>query len=134
MLDKIEAAIATITLIELLIIVFGAYSITRLIVTDKMPWVEKPRNWIYDRFPPLGHTTKHKIKTKGVESMNTSGGWYVTQGHWIGELLSCPWCAGFYVSLAVSIAYLYLPIWTLGALFPMALRAGVGVIAYHNGG
>ena len=134
MLNRIQETLEGITLIYLLILVFGAYSFTRLVVTDSFPWAAKPREWIFDRFPPVGHVTERKIEREGIISMRTANGWYVQSGHWLGEMLSCPWCAGFYVSLAVSVAYLFAPVATLAVLFPMALRASVGVIAYRNGG
>jgi hypothetical protein len=126
-MNKIELALQSLTLIQMLILTFGAYSYTRLIVTDKFPLCDWFRNMINDRWPPTGHVSEQKVRTKGVESMHVSNGWYVQKGHWLGELISCPWCFGFWTSLTISVMFLYAPVFTLAACFPMALRAAVGV-------
>lgn len=129
-MNKIELAIASMTLLQMFVLIFGAHSLTRLAVTDSL--FDKQRNWIFDRFPPAGHQSKTK-PPRGT-SIHSTNGWYTNQGVFLGELLSCPWCAGFWVSLIVSVAFLFAPVVVVAGLFPFALRSAVGVIAYHNGG
>jgi hypothetical protein len=45
--------------------------------------------------------------------------------HW----LACPFCQGFWVSLAVYLAWVFEPRWTLYAVAPFAISAAVGLIA-----
>lgn len=130
-MNTIELALASMTLLQMFVLIFGAHSITRLIVTDTL--LDVPRNWIFDRFPPAGHTSDSK-PPRGRAIHTTNGKWYTNKGVFLGELLSCPWCAGFWISLIVSASFVLFPVVTIAGLFPFALRSAVGVIAYHNGG
>jgi hypothetical protein len=47
----------------------------------------------------------------------------------VDELLSCPWCTGFWVSLAWAGAFLLWPLGTLAAALPWALSSAVGLLA-----
>jgi hypothetical protein len=120
------------TLIHLLILSFGAYSITRLIVTDDFPMFAKPRKWLHHRFPYEGMQDPQKP----VRGKSTRSGpvFYVTEGHWLGELTHCPWCMGWWVSLAAVVGYWFVPEIVLIGLLPFALRAVVGIIASKVGG
>lgn len=113
----------------LVLILLGVFSITRLITTDSFPPIEKLRLWIFDRFPPDGYRTRRRPTSKKVRWV-VQGDWYdVTVGHYIGELIHCPWCAGWWVSLAATIALVYLPLTTILVLTPFALRGAVGWIS-----
>lgn len=48
---------------------------------------------------------------------------------WIDQLLSCPWCLGFWVCLAAVGAFILAPTGTTWALLPFALSAVVGLVA-----
>lgn len=129
-----ELLIDNLTFIQLIILAIGSYSITRLIVTDDFPLFRIPRKWIKDRFPPDDYAMEVRPPSR-VKWRRTSNGVYVVEeGHWIGELISCPWCAGWWVSLAVWVSFLFLPTLTLGLLVPFALRALVGGYANRIGG
>lgn len=43
--------------------------------------------------------------------------------------ISCPWCAGFWISLAAWGAWSWEPHWTLVACAPLAVSAAVGLVA-----
>lgn len=47
----------------------------------------------------------------------------------VRKFLFCPFCVGFWISLAVYVAWLEQPRWTLYALAPFALSAAVGLTA-----
>lgn len=47
----------------------------------------------------------------------------------LAHLVHCPFCLGWWVSLAVYIAWLLEPRWTLYAVAPFALSGAVGIIA-----
>lgn len=129
---SLQSLIDGLTLIHLLILSFGAYSITRLIVTDDFPMFAKPRTWLHHRFPYEGM----QEPTKPLRGTSTRAGstFYVTKGHWLGELTHCPWCMGWWVSLASVAGYWAKPYWALAVLLPFALRAIVGNIAARVGG
>jgi len=59
----------------LLVLAFGTYRITRLIVRDDFPPVARPRAWIADRGP-----------------------------EWLGELVTCPWCASGWIAMGAVAA------------------------------
>lgn len=131
-MDQIEVFIQSLSWIYIAILCLGAYSITRLVVTDSLPWVSKPRERIMEKFPPEGWVSEDRPK-RG-KSVSVSQGWVTKEGHWLGELLSCPWCAGFWISFPICIAFFFWTEITLLVLLPFALRAVVGVVAYRNGG
>lgn len=118
----------------LLFLALACYSVTRLIVTDEFPLFAKPREWLKARYPP-SHTTWKKRPPKRVESRALSSGiWAVDEGHWIGDMISCPWCAGWWVSLVGWALFLVSPTWITALAIPFALRAFVGAFALRNGG
>lgn len=116
-----------------IIIALGVFSITRLITTDSFPLFEKARLWIFERFPPDGYRTRRRPTNKKVRFV-VNGQWYdITQGHWFGELVQCPWCAGFYVSLFATLFLLWLPLTGVLLLLPFALRATTGWLSRLTG-
>lgn len=125
--------IENIDAIRLILLAFTSYSVTRLVVTDDFPPVVAIRNWLFHRFPHDDYTSDVR-PVRGEPRRVSNGVWVVTQGHWIGNLISCPWCFGFWASVAVFAAFLFLPYWlfALGA-YPFALRAFVGGYASRIG-
>ncbi|WHY02116.1 DUF1360 domain-containing protein [Neobacillus sp. DY30] len=84
--------------LEFIIVTLACFRLTRLIVFDKI--TEFLRNPFFDE----------------MEEENEEGTlevYYVPKGtpikKFIGELLSCYWCTGVWVSAAVVIGYLLLP-------------------------
>ena len=84
----------------LLILVLAAFRITRLVIED-------------DITEPLRERTTYKLDPRNK----------------FRELLECPWCVGFWISLAVVLAYWQWPDPTTWVMLPFAISAGVGLIA-----
>jgi hypothetical protein len=47
----------------------------------------------------------------------------------IAELVHCPWCLGFWISLVVSVAYYVWPHGAWWVMLPFAVSAGVALIS-----
>lgn len=113
----------------LIVLALGIFSITRLINTDSFPPIERARTWLFEHFPHEGYTTRNVPNQKRAEFISTGDHFYVTVGHWLGELVHCPWCAGWWVSLAASLSFWAWPVSTLAVMVPFAFRALVGIIS-----
>lgn len=115
----------------LVIVLLGVFSITRLITTDTFPIFEKTRMWLLNRFPPDGWRTKRRPTNKNVRFVyQASNGYYdITKGHWFGELIQCPWCAGFWVSVFATLFLLWVPKTGILILSVFAYRAAAGLIS-----
>ena len=50
----------------------------------------------------------------------------------LAKLAHCPWCLGIWISAAVWLAWLAFPDGTVGVSVPLALSAGVGLIAKNG--
>lgn len=120
--------------VRLSLLLLGVYSITRLIVTDTFPLFAKPRDWIKKRFPPSEFLMETKPPRGTWKKLPDNKHYLVIKGHWFGDLIDCPWCAGFWVSLSVWSAYFFLPLLTLALLVPLSFRAFVGGYANKVGG
>lgn len=89
----------TISWIELFILVFASFRITRLLVFDSITdWIRRPFHKTIEEVNENGEIeTFIEIKGKGLQAF-------------IGELLSCHWCTGIWVSALVLAFYLYVPV------------------------
>lgn len=47
----------------------------------------------------------------------------------LDEFIHCPFCMGFYVSLALWLCWVWQPHWTLVAMTPFAVNAVVGLVS-----
>lgn len=105
----------------LVLLVATAYRLTRLVVKDTFP----PVLWVRDRLAggprkPTRAEQYHDNYPNDLEPgvsktvPGLRGVWYLYDGqtyvhrapaswapHWLGELITCPWCASAYVSGAV---------------------------------
>lgn len=108
------------------IVALAIFSITRLIVEDSI--ADPIRNKFFDKFPHEGYTSRKKPK-RGSASPISGGLFLTTKGTKLGELVSCPWCSGFYVAIGVFVALMLSPLWTTLLLFPMALRVIPGLLS-----
>lgn len=101
------------------------------------------RLWIDDMLPPLPWL-RHKIKIWIDRDFINSTSENPAVGRWTRKvalygqmplmyLLTCYWCAGFWVSIAVTLAASLIPstAWTLLAL-PFALSAVVGLLGTRD--
>lgn len=101
-----------------------AFRLTRLWIDDSLPPLPRLRAWadqklikIWDR-----KTDAPKYETHDLER------WYGAH-HPLWSLFTCYWCAGFWISLGVTLAASLIPptAWTLLAV-PLALSALIGLL------
>lgn len=85
---------------EFAILALAAFRAWKLIGDDEI--LERPRKWLCDRMP------SEKLEL----------------------FLVCPWCAGFWLTLAVWALWLVWPEWTLFVATPAALN-GAWAFAWH---
>jgi hypothetical protein len=85
--------------VELVVLGLGTFRIARLVVEDDITL--PVRSWLFDRFP----------------------------SDWLISLLSCVWCAGFWVSVGVAACWWLFPVVTWWVLLPFGLSAVAGLLA-----
>jgi hypothetical protein len=120
------------------ILVFTCYSITRLVVTDDFFIFAKPREWLKYNFPPEdyiynGEKPKHR-KPNQYKRLPNNRDYIVLEGHFIGELISCPWCFSFWAACVLWGGFLLAPVAVIALSVPLAVRVLVGSVAQRNGG
>lgn len=123
----IESALALlVNPVFAIVLALAVYSITRLLSIDSFPPIEKMRTKFYEHFPHDQYSTlKRPIRGEWVA---VGRGYLVNVGTWQGELVSCPWCLGWWVALSVSVAFLFWPTVVLATCVPFALRVIPGLI------
>lgn len=104
--------------LTLLVLTLAAYRCTRLITKDTFPPVLRLRDLLAGGArKPTRAETYHPNYPSGLEpgvshlAPGMKGVWYKADGqvwvhrskadwspHWLGELITCPWCASAYVS------------------------------------
>ena len=131
MMNLINETLANLTWFNLFILTIGAYSLTRLVVTDSI--FDGIRERFFKQFPHDGYASKGK-PARGQARRLSNDVWAVDKGTFLGNLIQCPWCAGFWVSLAVFGAFVLIPEITVFALLPFAMRVLVGGYANKIGG
>jgi hypothetical protein len=141
---------------EWLILVFGAYRLTRLAGWDDLPPIVKARAWILgerwtldtgeivllddgpprhypgedDRMPMPGSTFETETPVPGKQPSTEAAALRPAYDRpTLAHLVHCPFCLGWWVSLAVYAFWLVSPSWSLYTLFPWALSGLVGLIA-----
>lgn len=85
-------------MVEFLVLSLAAFRVTRFVIKDFL--VAGLRDRLWNRFPP--------------DSTKT------------GYFFTCPWCVGFWVSLALFFCYTIVPSPTLWVCYVLALSAVVG--------
>jgi hypothetical protein len=96
----------------------AAYRLTRLVVKDSFPLLRRTRDRI---------TKRYQLDTNDLE-VDTDG---TVHNHWVVELLDCPWCAGFWVSLGVLAARRSAPVLWRPVAEALAVSAVVGLIGQN---
>lgn len=132
--ERAEITFNELNVVRLVLLFLGAYSITRLVYKDDFPLFANPRKWLHKRFPPTDTVWDAKPPRGTWKRLPDNQHWVVIKGHWLGDLTDCPWCAGFWVSLAIWSSYFCLPLLTLSLLVPLSMRAFVGAFAIKHGG
>lgn len=128
------------TWLLLIVMSLAVYRLTRLIVADTFP----PVLWLRDRlvggWRPLTEPEENALNERVRGGGSALWEWQDIDGErhrylrraqwspfWLAELLSCPWCASGWVSLAVTAGtwataglampvLVWLAVWALGAL------------------
>lgn len=100
------------SLAAILIISLASFRITRLFVFDKI--TENLRSPFFDEMMEEGEIFLVP-KPKGVRK-------------WIGEMISCYWCTGIWVSAALVIGYTYLPSFFIPLIIIFAVAAIASVV------
>lgn len=94
----------------LMLLALAAFRIYRLIAEDVV--LDRPRAWILR----LGGWKEGQPTPRGYRAK-------------LGEFLTCPWCAGFYVSCVVWLCFSWQPHITLIVSTPFALNALLALTA-----
>lgn len=99
------------------IIALGAYRLTRLLGWDDWPPIYKAREWLLGEkwFYP-SQTNVHPPRVAYDRPL-------------LAKLFHCPFCLGWWVSLACWGSWLAFPHFTVIALTPWALSGAVGLLA-----
>jgi hypothetical protein len=123
-----------------LLVALFTYRITRLVTTDSI--TEPIRNRLLARWPSEDSTFGDDWVTESSGEPVTVGGapvawldgegWIPTRPSKWGELITCPWCASFWVGVLVSVglwlAGVELEWWQWGML-PFGLSAISGLLS-----
>lgn len=100
-----------------LVLALAAYRATRLAGWDDFPPIAKLRVWA------LGESVTARSRPAGQADEYV----YVYRRPLLAHLVHCPFCVGWWISLATYAAWLLEPRWTLYAAAPFALSAFVGL-------
>lgn len=102
-----------------LVLALAAYRATRLVGWDDLPPIARARSWA------LGERVEARSRPAGQEDV------YVTlyRRPLLAHFVFCPFCVGFWISVAVYVAWVFEPRPTLYACVPFALSAAVGLLA-----
>src|SRR5690606_25909625 len=105
------------TVWEFVLIALATFRLTRLIVFDKITeFVRKPFIEEVEEINEHGEIEFY-IETKGNGLSK-----------WIGELLSCHWCRGMWVSIFLILFYLYFPFYAQIPILILAVAAVAAII------
>lgn len=95
--------------LTLVILILGAYRVWMLIAKDAITQPIRTR--------VLGYSDDGK-RNRWPKPHKT-----------LAELVHCPWCLGFWISITASVAYYVWPHGTRWVLLPFAVSAGVALVA-----
>lgn len=118
--------LANLTPLTFLILLLAGASLTRFVTTDEFPFGAL-RDRLFNRFPPAGYTVTRDIQPKGSGWQRLGTGiYYHGEGKWLGRLLSCDFCAGTWVAIALFTLFCLFPTFTIFVSVPLAIRIVVG--------
>ncbi len=106
------------------LLALGTFRLWRIVGWDDFPPILRVRDWL----------TRARLTTRGT--MNARMGQtgepttvVVEYGRpLLAHFLGCSYCAGFWVSVGVYLAWLWQPTWVMYGMAPLALSAAVGLI------
>jgi hypothetical protein len=108
-----------------LVLALGAFRIARIIGWDDLPIIVKARDWV------TGTQVVKSGSSAALANLSSEQAEFELyhERPVVAKFISCPWCQGFYVSIAVYVAWIFEPTWTVYVLAPFALSAFVGLVA-----
>lgn len=89
-----EAVMGWQWLVLLIFTGLSTYRLTRLVVEDDFPPIAVPRRWITGEAYWVEDEQKWHYP-------HEQASW---PRHWLGDLITCPWCAGGWISLGLVVA------------------------------
>ena len=112
------------TVLEFLVVALAVFRVSRLIVSDTI--LDTPRLWILTRYP--ASDTVFVDWRDDLFWVEKVGGWMAIKPHLIGELISCVWCTGFWISVIAVAAWWQSPEVAWWLALPFALSAVAGLL------
>jgi hypothetical protein len=112
-----------------LVLVFGAYRLVRLAGWDEFPLAARVRGWVTGEHWVPGDTDALGAERGKLPSSDATDVRPAYRRPTLAHLIHCPFCLGWWISLAVYGAWLAAPRGTLYVLAPFALSGLVGLIA-----
>jgi hypothetical protein len=112
-----KEAIKMLNWLHLIILIFASFRLTRLIVYDTITeFLRQPFHKTVQETLPDGKTETYiEIKGTGVR-------------YWIGELLSCHWCTGFWCTVLLYSSYLIWPVYMFHIITILAIAGCASII------
>jgi hypothetical protein len=103
--------------LNFLMLIFASFRLTRLIVYDTLTeFLRRPFHNTVEEVLPDGKTESYiEIKGTGIR-------------YWIGELLSCHWCTGFWSTVIVYSSYLLWPRYAIPVITILAIAGCASII------
>lgn len=122
------------------IVALAVHRLTRLIVSDTI--TEPLRNRVLSRWPSddavftdewVTETAGEPQTIAGADVFYIDGtGWMATKPHWLGTLITCTWCASFWIATLATVGLLLTEAVALPALawwlLPFAFSSVVGLL------
>ena len=108
-------------MIEWLIDALAVYRLTRLVTKDSFPPILRAREWLLRRWPSedteLGESewSEHLSgwvevpRPEGVRAWEWERRWVPVEPHWLGELITCVYCASIWLAGLVVAGRAWLP-------------------------
>ena len=104
--------------LDLLILILASFRITRLIVFDTITeWIRRPFVEVVEETMEDGSTSSY-LKVKGTGRVS----------RFLGELLSCYWCVGFWCALVIVIGYLLIPYYAFPIILVFAVTGAASFL------
>jgi hypothetical protein len=108
---------------------FAVYRLTRLLGWDEFPLAVKIRSWVIGEEWMTGTKPELPGKTPSSALAEVRPGYRRPK---IAHLVHCPFCLGWWVSLAVYGVWLEFGHRSLYALYPLALSGAAGLLAKNG--
>lgn len=128
--------------LTLLVDGLATYRLTRLIVRDDFPPIKKLRDWMLRRWPAAdveyatadiddGYVRGTRTAVRALRIENEQYVYGPEHPSWIGDLITCPWCAGMYAAAGVVAMHEFVFWWPWLALV-LALSAVAGLLSLRD--